>query len=327
MAVHRRCMVNHGEKWSYLLTDNVPIAADLNHISQLATEQQNPASAHIDLLDTAEMLTVINDEDARIAGIVRNEIPAIARAVDAIVERMQRGGRLIYIGAGTSGRLGVLDASECPPTFNTPPELVVGLIAGGDRALRYPIESVEDQPEAGVNALNDANLTANDAVVGIAASGRTPFVLGAMARAREIGAITIGISNTKGSLLSAAVEIAIAPVVGAEVLSGSTRMKAGTAQKLVLNMLSTGAMIRLGKTYGNLMVDMQSTNAKLRTRAVGIVQKATGTSKSDAAKALASADGDVKVAIVITKLDISAADARQRLAAAGGRLRSTLGEF
>lgn len=313
-------------KWSYQLTDNGPLAADLNQISGLATEQQNPASARIDLLDTAGMLAVINDEDARIAAIVRNEIPAIARAVDAIVERMERGGRLIYIGAGTSGRLGVLDASECPPTFNTPPDLVVGLIAGGDHALRYPIESVEDQPEAGVNALDDANLTADDAVVGIAASGRTPFVLGAIARAWEIGAITIGISNTSDSLLSAAVDIALEPVVGAEILSGSTRMKAGTAQKLVLNMLSTGVMIRLGKTYGNLMVDMQPTNAKLRTRAVGIVQKATGASESEAAQALAAADGSVKVAIVTIKLDISTADARQRLAAANGRLRSTLGE-
>lgn len=308
------------------MTDNGPLAADLNQISRLATEQQNPASARIDLLDTAGMLAVINNEDARIAAIVRNEIPAIARAVDAIVERMERGGRLIYIGAGTSGRLGVLDASECPPTFNTPPELVVGLIAGGDHALRHPIESVEDQPEAGGDALNDANLSADDAVVGVAASGRTPFVLGAIERAREIGAITIGISNTSDSLLSAAVDIAIELVVGAEILSGSTRMKAGTAQKLVLNMLSTGAMIRLGKTYGNLMVDMQPTNAKLQTRAVGIVQKATGASESEAALALAATDGSVKVAIVTIKLDISAADARQRLAAANGRLRSTLGE-
>lgn len=308
------------------MTDHSPILADLNQISQLATEQQNPASAQIDLLDTAEMLTVINDEDARIAAIVRNEIPAIARAIDAIVERMQRGGRLIYIGAGTSGRLGVLDASECPPTFNTPPDLVVGLIAGGDYALRRPIESVEDQPEAGVSALHDIHLTADDAVVGIAASGRTPFVLGAIAQAREIGAVTIGISNTSDSLLSAAVEIAIAPVVGAEVLSGSTRMKAGTAQKLVLNMLSTGAMIKLGKTYGNLMVDVQPTNAKLRTRAVGIVQKATGASESAATNALASAGGDVKIAIVTTKLGISPAVARQRLAATEGKLRLTLGE-
>lgn len=308
------------------MTDLTNSASDLNHLARLATEQRNPASADIDLLDTEAMLAVINDEDARIAAIVRAEIPAIARAVDAITARIEQGGRLIYIGAGTSGRLGVLDASESPPTFNTDPALVVGLIAGGDHALRHPVESVEDQPAAGAAALDDARVSKGDAVVGIAASGRTPFVLGAMFRAREVGALTIGLSNTKDSLLSAAVDIPIAPIVGAEVLSGSTRMKAGTAQKLVLNMISTGVMVRLGKTYGNLLVDLQPTNAKLCRRAIGIVRQATGSSDEDAERTLSSASGEVKTAIVMAKLGLSKGAARQRLAAHGGRLRPALGE-
>ena len=308
------------------VTDSSTRAPDLAHLSQLTTEQQNPASADIDMLDTEGMLRVINDEDARIAAAVRAEIPAIARAVDAIVSRIEQGGRLIYIGAGTSGRLGVLDASECPPTFNTPPDLVVGVIAGGDHALRHPVEAVEDQEESGATALNELHVSDRDAVVGIAASGRTPFVLGAVARARELGAVTIGISNTENSRLSAAVDIPITPVAGPEILSGSTRMKAGTAQKLVLNMLSTGAMIRLGKTYGNLMVDMQSTNAKLRRRAVGIVQRVTGIDEVSAAEALKAAGGDVKTAIVMNRLAVSRDAAQERLASAKGRLRIALGE-
>ncbi len=317
-----------GAMWdmeSFLTDLNSPVP-DLNHLDRLATEQRNPASADIDLLDTEAMLTVINDEDARIASIVREQVPVIARAVDAIADRIERGGRLIYIGAGTSGRLGVLDASECPPTFNTDPALILGLIAGGDHALRHPVESVEDHPNAGVSALDDVHVSERDAVVGIAASGRTPFVLGAMDHARTIGALTIGLCNTNDSLLGAAVDIAIAPVVGAEVLSGSTRMKAGTAQKLVLNMISTGVMVRLGKTYGNLMVDVQPTNAKLRQRSVGIVQKATGSSSDDAEHALSEAGGEVKTAIVMAKLDLTAQAARQRLADNAGRLRPALGE-
>ena len=308
------------------MTDSSTRAPDLAHLSRLTTEQQNPASADIDMLDTEGMLRVINDEDARIAAAVRAEIPAIARAVDAIVARIEQGGRLIYIGAGTSGRLGVLDASECPPTFNTPPDLVVGVIAGGDHALRHPVETVEDQEEPGAAALDELHVSERDAVVGIAASGRTPFVLGAVAHARELGAVTIGISNTENSRLSAAVDIPITPVAGPEILSGSTRMKAGTAQKLVLNMLSTGAMIRLGKTYGNLMVDMQSTNAKLRRRAIGIVQRATDIDEAAAADALKAAGGDVKTAIVMIRLAVSRDAAQERLASARGRLRIALGE-
>ncbi|MGB3329402.1 MAG: N-acetylmuramic acid 6-phosphate etherase [Thermomicrobiales bacterium] len=306
--------------------DAPPAAPDLATLGTLSTEQRNPLTADIDALDTVSMLQVINDQDALVAGAVRAEIPHIARAIDAIAARMRAGGRLVSIGAGTSGRLGVLDASECPPTFNTPPELVVGLIAGGDRALRHPIESVEDQPAEGAAALDGISLQAGDSVIGIAASGRTPFVLGAMARARDIGALTIGLSNSAGSLLSQAVDIAITPVVGPEVLTGSTRMKSGTAQKLVLNMISTGVMIRLGKTYGNLMVDVQPTNAKLRRRAVSIVREAAAVDEDAAERALAAAGNDVKVAIVMTRLGVDRASAAERLDAAAGVLRAALGE-
>lgn len=296
-------------------------------LSGIATEQRNPRTANIDRVGTEEMLRIINAEDARVAAAVAERIPAIARAVDGIVERIRRGGRLIYIGAGTSGRLGVLDASECPPTFNTPPGLVVGIIAGGDHALRNAVEHVEDQPEAGADALKAIDAGANDTVVGIAASGRTPFVLGAVSYANEIGALTIGICNTGNAKLSEAVQIPIPVLTGPEVVTGSTRLKAGTAQKLVLNMLTTGTMIRLGKTYGNLMVDLQPTNLKLRVRAVGIVRDAAGIPEPEAAAALERAGGDVKAAIVSSLLSISPEEAKQRLDAAQGRVRvATEGE-
>src|SRR5699024_696129 len=209
-----------------------------------------------------KMLHVIDEEDALVAAAVAEQLPQISKAVDGIVDRIKAGGRLIYIGAGTSGRLGVLDASECPPTFNAPPELVVGLIAGGDHALRHAVEHVEDSLDAGADALQEVGVGPNDTVVGIAASGRTPFVLGAIDYAKSIGALTVGICNSANAALSDAVDIPIAVIVGPEVITGSTRMKSGTVQKLVLNMLSTGAMIKLGKTYGNLMVDVQPTNEK-----------------------------------------------------------------
>jgi N-acetylmuramic acid 6-phosphate etherase len=293
-------------------------------ITYLATEQRNPASTDLDLLDSLQLVTLINEEDAGVAAAVQRELPAIARVIDAIAERMRAGGRLIYVGAGTSGRLGVLDASECPPTFNTPPGLVIGLIAGGDHALRHPVESVEDQPNAGADALRERDVGPGDAVVGIAASGRTPFVLGAMAYANDIGALTIGLCNTPDAALASIVDIAIAPVVGPEVLTGSTRMKAGTAQKMVLNMLSTGVMVRLGKTYGNLMVDVQPTNAKLRRRAVGIVSEATGISTTEAEVALAEARGNVKAAIVARLLGVPVSDALDRLDAAAGVVRKAI---
>lgn len=304
----------------------MPEAADQTRIdlSGISTENRNPNTTDIDTLETEAMLRVINAEDAAISGAVAEHIPNIGRAVDGIVARIRDGGRLVYLGAGTSGRLGVLDASECPPTYNTPPGLVVGLIAGGDHALRHSVEHVEDQPEAGARALKDLDITEKDTVVGIAASGRTPYVLGAIDYAKKVGALTVGISNSKGSKLSAAVEIPIEVVTGPEVVTGSTRMKAGTAQKLVLNMLSTGAMIQLGKTYGNLMVDVQPTNAKLRVRAVSIVRDAAGISEDDAKIALENADGDVKAAIVSSLLGIGTADARERIRDSNGRVRDAI---
>lgn len=296
-------------------------------LSKIATEQRNPRTAEIDTVGTEDMLRIINDEDARVPGAVAAQLPAIASAVDGIVARIRDGGRLIYIGAGTSGRLGVLDASECPPTFNTPPGLVVGLIAGGDYALRHAVESVEDQPDAGARALLDINVSAKDTVVGIAASGRTPFVLGAMAHANEIGALTVGVTNTHDARLSEAVQIPIEVVTGPEVVTGSTRLKAGTSQKLVLNMLTTGAMIRLGKTYGNLMVDLQPTNEKLKVRAIGIVRDAAGITEEEAAAVLEHSGGDVKAAIVSSILGISPEDARARIDATGGRVRQAIGSI
>lgn len=295
-------------------------------LSSLATERRNPASADLDLLDTKEILRVINHEDRSVAAAVSREIPQIAAAVDAVVAAMKSGGRLLYIGAGTSGRLGVLDASECPPTFNTDPGLVVGLIAGGDRALRHPVEHVEDRPEAGASALENVALTPRDVVVGIAASGRTPFVLGAIDYANSIGAVTVGLCNSPDSALSTLATISIVPLVGPEVLTGSTRMKAGTAQKMVLNMLTTATMVKLGKTYGNLMVDVQATNAKLRERAVGIVRDAADVSDAEARSALDAAGGEVKTAIVALRLGIPAVEARGRWAATGGIVRAALGE-
>lgn len=293
-------------------------------LSRIRTESRNPRTMEIDTVSTEEMLRIINAEDATVATAVASQIPNIARAVEGIVERIRRGGRLVYIGAGTSGRLGVLDASECPPTFNTPPELVVGLIAGGDHALRHAVEHVEDQPESGARALKDLDVDENDTVVGIAASGRTPFVIGAMEHANEVGALTVGICNTDNARLSEVVEIPIEAVTGPEVVTGSTRLKAGTAQKLVLNMLSTGAMIKLGKTFGNLMVDVQPTNQKLRVRSVRIVSEATGLPEAEAKEALERAGGDVKVAIVATILRIDADDAHDRLKSADGRVREAI---
>jgi N-acetylmuramic acid 6-phosphate etherase len=293
-------------------------------LSSLATEQRNPTSNNLDTLDSLGIVTVINNEDHLVAGAVQRELPRVAQAVDAIVEGIQGGGRLVYIGAGTSGRLGVLDASENPPTFNTDPGLVVGLIAGGDHALRHPIEQVEDRPEEGRKALEAIDLSERDVLVGIAASGRTPFVLGAIDYAKSLGCVTIGVCNSPSSALSERVDISIAPVVGPEVITGSTRMKAGTAQKMVLNMLTTASMVRLGKTYGNLMVDVQSTNAKLRERAVRIVMEATGVDDPAARKALEEAGGEVKTAIVALALGESPEATRVRLEAEGGVVRKAL---
>ena len=243
-------------------------------IQNRTTESRNPATANIDTVSTLEMVRLINAEDAKVAPAVATQLPHIAEAIDRIAARMREGGRLIYVGAGTSGRLGVLDASECPPTFNTAPKQVVGLIAGGNIALTTAVEGAEDDREAGARAIAALNVAAKDNVVGIASSGSTPYVLGALAEARRRGALTISLACNSPAPVEALADVIIAPIVGPEVLTGSTRLKAGTAQKMVLNMLSTGVMIRLGKTYGNLMVDVRATNAKLRQRARRIVMQA-----------------------------------------------------
>ena len=293
-------------------------------LENLLTEQRNPASAEIDTLPTEEVLRIVNAEDHQVADAVEREIPAIARAVDAIVEAFQRGGRLFYIGAGTSGRLGVLDASECPPTFSVPPEMVQGIIAGGPAALSRAIEATEDDPAIGARDLTERGFTARDVLVGIAASGRTPYVLGAVAEARRLGAVTVGIGCTPDSELARAAAIAITPLVGPEVIAGSTRMKAGTAQKLVLNMLTTGAFIRMGYVYGNLMVNVQPKNAKLADRARRIVAQAAGITYERAGELLAAAGDSVRVAIVMGKTGAARVEAERRLAAAGGSISRVL---
>ena len=293
-------------------------------LEHLLTEQVNPASAGIDALPTASILEIVNAEDARVADAVALEIPAIARAVDAIVAAIQRGGRLFYIGAGTSGRLGVLDAAECPPTFGASAELVQGIMAGGEQALAHPTETTEDDPSIGARDLRQRGFTAGDVLVGIAASGRTPYVLGAIAEARRLGAVTAGISCTPDSELARAVQIAITPLTGPEILAGSTRMKAGTATKLVLNMLSTATFIRLGYVYGNLMVNVQPKNAKLQDRARRIVAKAAGITYEAAADLLEAAENKVPTAIVMAKTGADREAAEQRLAAAGGRISEAL---
>jgi N-acetylmuramic acid 6-phosphate etherase len=293
--------------------------------SDLLTEALNPSSAEIDSLPTLNMLEVISAADREVAPAVAREIPHIAKAVDAIVERLDTGGRLLYIGAGTSGRLGVLDASECPPTFNTPPVLVQALIAGGDRALRHSIENAEDDPEQAKHDLLKAGLSGRDAVVGIAASGRTPYVLGGLEFAHSLGALTVSLSCTPKSKVARSADIAITPVTGPEIIAGSTRMRAGTATKLVLNMLSTGVMIRLGYVYGNLMVNVQPTNEKLTDRARRIISAIAGVPYDQASRLLSEA-GAVRTAIVMHKRNLSRSEAEAELAAAKGRLRIALGE-
>jgi N-acetylmuramic acid 6-phosphate etherase len=297
-----------------------------NDLSGLDTERRNPASASIDVMSPLEIVQTMNAEDATVAGAVACEAPQIARAVEEIAARLRRGGRLVYIGAGTSGRLGVLDASECPPTFSTPPEMVASVIAGGPTALTRSIEGAEDDPEQGRIDAARIGIGPADVLVGIAASGRTPYVLGAIGYAKERGARTIGLTCNPATPLHDRCDITIAPVVGPEVIAGSTRLKAGTAQKMVLNMLSTGAMILLGKTWGNLMVDVQPTNTKLRKRAVTIVSEATGLSESAAATLLAESNDEVKTAIVAALADVSPDISRRRLAAANGVIRAALGE-
>ncbi len=292
-------------------------------LERLLTEQRNHESRDIDERPTAEILAIINREDRKVAEAVAEEIPNIARAVDGIKAALEKGGRVFYIGAGTSGRLGVLDAAECPPTFNVSPDLIQGIIAGGEPALARATEASEDDPQLGKRDLLARGFTSSDVLVGIAASGRTPYVLGAIDQAHDMGALTIGISCTPDSQLSHAVDIAITPLPGPEVITGSTRMRAGTATKLVLNMLSTAAMIRLGHVYGNLMVNVQPKNEKLIDRARRIISEAAGVSYEQAAELLRQGGG-VKTAIVMAKTGSNRASAESRLAASHDRISEAL---
>jgi N-acetylmuramic acid 6-phosphate etherase len=290
----------------------------------LLTEQLNPASAELDALPTEEMLAVFNRQDQLVAVSVEREVPRIARAVDAVAAALALGGRLFYIGAGTSGRLGVLDASECPPTFNVPADLVQGIMAGGERALSRATEASEDDEPSGARDLLSAGFRRGDVVCGITASGRTPYVLGAIRQARALGCATIGIACSPGSPLAAEVDFPIEPLPGPEVIAGSTRLKAGTATKLVLNMISSGAMVRLGYVFSNLMVNVQPRNEKLMDRALRIVMALTGASRAESARLVEDSGCSVRIAVVMGRLGVDREQAEQRLARTGGRLRAAL---
>src|SRR5438874_3858411 len=290
----------------------------------LDTEKVNPSSTEIDRMSPLEIVQAMNAEDERVAQAVKLVLPQIALSIKEIAARLRRNGRLIYVGAGTSGRLGALDASECPPTFNIPSDMIISCIAGGQQALDKAHEDLEDCWEAGRNDLISLAISEADVVIGITAGGRTPYVRGAIAYARERGALTIGLACNKNAPLEKEVEIMITPVVGPEVITGSTRLKAGTAQKMVLNMLSTGTMILLGKTFGNLMVDVQATNYKLQQRAMSILRQATGLDVEAATRLLEASGGEVKTAILAARANISPEQARERLAAHDNVLRAAL---
>lgn len=293
-------------------------------LSKIATEQRNENTLHIDELSTLDMVRLINEEDKKVADAVEKELDHIAAAVDVIAERLANGGRLIYSGCGTSGRLGVLDAVECPPTYSTAPEQIVGLMAGGYPAMFQAVEGAEDDEELGVKDLKEIDFSKADVLVGIAASGRTPYVIGAMKYAGSLGASVISVTCCKDSEIDQLADIGIAPMPGPEVITGSTRMKSGTAQKMVLNMLSTGAMIKLGKVYGNLMVDVKPSNQKLVDRCVRIVQNATGVSGEEARKNLEQCRYRPKTAIVMIKNQMDAASAEQALEVAGGHVSAAI---
>ncbi|WAU85736.1 N-acetylmuramic acid 6-phosphate etherase [Streptomyces sp. Qhu-G9] len=293
-------------------------------LETLTTERFRPEHSDIDKLSTLDIAKLMNGEDATVPGAVAAQLPRIAAAIDAIAARMARGGRLVYAGAGTAGRMGVLDASECPPTFNTDPAEVIGLVAGGPAAIRTAVEGAEDSAELAVEDLSALRITADDVVVGISASGRTPYAIGAVEHARSLGALTVGLSCNADSALGAAADHGIEVVVGPELLTASTRLKAGTAQKLVLNMLSTITMIRLGKTYGNLMVDVRASNEKLRARSRRIVALATGASDEEIEAALAETDGEVKNAILTILGGVDGPTAARLLRESGGHLRAAL---
>jgi N-acetylmuramic acid 6-phosphate etherase len=295
-------------------------------LASLTTEASDPRFAAIDRMSVAELATTMNAADATVPGAVQRALPQIIPAIEAASERMSRGGRLVYVGAGTPGRIGVLDASECPPTFSTEPDRVFAIMAGGPSAIVTPIEGAEDDADAGARAIDDARLGPLDVVMGIASSGRTPFVLAAVRRARELGALTVGLSCNVGTPLSAIVEYPIEVTVGPELVTGSTRLKAGTAQKLVLNMFSTIVMVQLGKTYGSHMVDLKATNHKLRERAVRMVSTIAEVESPAALAALQAADFEVKTAVVMLRRGLDVPAARGRLTDENGRLRAALGE-
>lgn len=296
----------------------------LQQLNQLITEQRNPNSMQLDSLSAQELVALINREDQQVALAVEKCLPQIASAVEKIVAAFERGGRLVYVGAGTSGRLGVLDASECPPTYGVKPEMVVGLIAGGDHALRHPIEGAEDNVQQGQADLEEIDFSARDVLVGIAASGRTPYVLGALNYAKQLGATTVSIASNPNSKMAEVADIAIETVVGPEVLTGSSRMKSGTAQKLVLNMLTTASMVLIGKCYQNLMVDVQASNEKLKARALKIVMEATECDNETAANVLTKANGQVKLAILMQLSGLDALEAQSLLDKSNGKLRQAL---
>lgn len=296
----------------------------LQQLNQLITEQRNPNSMQLDSLSAQELVALINREDQQVALEVEKCLPQIASAVEKIVAAFERGGRLVYVGAGTSGRLGVLDASECPPTYGVKPEMVVGLIAGGDHALRHPIEGAEDNVQQGQADLEEIDFSARDVLVGVAASGRTPYVLGALNYAKQLGATTVSIASNPNSKMAEVADIAIETVVGPEVLTGSSRMKSGTAQKLVLNMLTTASMVLIGKCYQNLMVDVQASNEKLKARALKIVMEATECDNEAAANVLTKANGQVKLAILMQLSGLDALEAQSLLDKSNGKLRQAL---
>lgn len=293
-------------------------------LNKLTTETRNPATLGLDTMTPLEIATVMNQEDLGVVAGVREVLPAVATAIGWVKESFEAGGRLIYMGAGTSGRLGVLDSVECPPTFGVSPDMVVGLIAGGDGAFIRAVEGAEDSGELGVKELKDRCLESRDIVIGIAASGRTPYVIAGLGYARQLGCKTVAIACNLGSEVGAAADLAIEPVSGPEILTGSTRLKAGTAQKMVLNMISTGAMVGIGKVYENLMVDVMQTNEKLRVRARNIVMDATGCSCERAADLLDQAGGTAKTAIVMELLNCGAEEAAQKLQCSHGHIRKCL---
>lgn len=296
----------------------------LQTLSTLITEQRNPNSIHVDSLSALEIVQLMNQEDKQVPLAIEKCLPQIAQAVECIVAAFQQGGRLVYIGAGTSGRLGVLDASECPPTFGVSPEMVKGIIAGGERALRHPIEGAEDSKEQAVVDLQTIHFSSKDVLVGIAASGRTPYVIGALEYAKSLGSVTVSIASNPNSAMANIVDIAIDTVVGPEVLTGSSRLKSGTAQKLVLNMLTTASMILMGKCYQNLMVDVQASNEKLKARAIRIVMQATDCDKALAEETLKQADQNAKLAIMMILSGLDRVQAEALLEKHQGKLQLAL---